>query len=147
MWNYKRAYIFLNRVSCSLGIGDAVLHNRTIGMFPAHRESTGGGVIYAHVPWATTGHWARKHEEKCVCLCFTFQTSLCLRGAQVPTCLSVVSDSGSFAVAVQGNHSNIVISVWEQLLQQGCGGGPWYHNLHKHTENVKTRHFRRAFVT
>lgn len=63
MWNYKHAYKFLDGVSCGLGIGDAVLRDRTFGMFPAHRESTGGGVIYTHVPWATAGHWAKKREK------------------------------------------------------------------------------------
>lgn len=62
MWNHKHAYIFLNGVSYGLGIGDAVLHDGAFSMFPAHRESTGGGVIYTHVPWATTGHWARKKK-------------------------------------------------------------------------------------
>lgn len=51
-----RAYIFLNGVSCGLGIGDAVLHDGTFSMFPANRESTRGGVINTHVSWATTGH-------------------------------------------------------------------------------------------
>lgn len=50
------AYIFLDGVSCGLGIGDAVLHDGTFSVFPANRESTRGGVIHAHVSWATTGH-------------------------------------------------------------------------------------------
>lgn len=146
-----RAYIFLDGISCGLGIGDAVLHDGTFSMFPANRESTGGGVIHAHVSWATTGHWARKHGEKCITLCCTFPISLCLcsftfllivlywKGdsfntpAHVLTCLSGVTDSWSFTITIQGNHSHIVISVWDQLLQQGRGGGSWYQNLHGHT--------------
>lgn len=46
----------------------------------------------------------------------------------VLTCLSSVTDSWTLAVTIQSNHSHIVISVWEQLLQEGCG--PWYHDLH-----------------
>lgn len=61
------AYIFLDGVSCGLGIGDAVLHDRTFSMFPAHRESCGGGVIHTHVPRTTTGNLGRKYREKHVC--------------------------------------------------------------------------------
>ncbi|TNN83037.1 hypothetical protein EYF80_006644 [Liparis tanakae] len=39
--------------------------------------------------------------------------------------------SGSFAIAIQCNHSNIVVGVWEQLLQQGLVGVPWYQNLQR----------------
>lgn len=53
------------------------------------------------------------------------------------TCLSNVTDGGSFTIAIQGHHSNIVTGVREQLLQQGRGGGPWYHNLCRDTEHVR----------
>lgn len=56
MWKYTHAYKFLDGISYSLSIGDTVLNDGTVSMFPAHRESSGGGVVYAHVPWATTGH-------------------------------------------------------------------------------------------
>ena len=59
--------------------------------------------------------------------------------AQVLTCLSRFTDGWSFAVAVQGNNSNVVISVWDQLLQQGRGGGPWYQNLGRGTEHVRNK--------
>lgn len=52
------------------------------------------------------------------------------------TCLPIVTDSRSFTITVQGNHSNIIWRIWEQLLQQGSGGGPWYHNLHRVIEHV-----------
>lgn len=54
--------------------------------------------------------------------------------AQVLTCLSSITDSGSFAITVQGNHSNIIGSVWEQLLQQGSG--PWHHDLHRDKSGI-----------
>lgn len=60
--------------------------------------------------------------------------------AQLLTCLSSITDSGSLAIAVQGNHSNVVRSVWEQLLQQGCGGGAWYQNLHRDAKHVRDQH-------
>lgn len=62
--------------------------------------------------------------------------------AQVLTCRSTVADSGSFAVAVQGYHSDVVVRVGEQLLQQGRGGGPWYQNLHGDTKQVSNQHCR-----
>lgn len=62
MMNSKPAYIFLNGVSCGLGIGDAVLHDGTLGVFPAHRQSSGGGVVHTHVPRATAGHWVRRKK-------------------------------------------------------------------------------------
>lgn len=52
----------------------------------------------------------------------------------VLTCLSSVTDSWTLAIAIHSNHSYIVIGVWEQLLQQGCG--PWYHNLHPKNEMI-----------
>lgn len=62
--NYKYAHISLNRVSCDLGVGDAVLHDRTICMVPADRQGSGGGVVYAQVPRGTSRHWAQKREEE-----------------------------------------------------------------------------------
>lgn len=59
---------------------------------------------------------------------------------QILTCLSSITDSGSLAIAVQGNHSNVVRSVWEQLLQCGCGGGAWYQNLHRDAKHVRDQH-------
>lgn len=94
------------------------------------------------------------------CLHFAFQVSLCLRGVfyimkkkwiqtwslntldQFLTCLSSINNSRSLAIAVHGDHSDTVISVCEQLLQQSCGGGPWYHNLRRDKDYVnysKTR--------
>lgn len=56
LWNYRHPYVFLDGVSSGLGIGDAVLRDGTVGMFPAHRQSAGGGVVYTHVPRTTAGH-------------------------------------------------------------------------------------------
>lgn len=44
------------------------------------------------------------------------------------TCLSSIVDSGTLAITIQSNHSYVVIGVWQQILQHGCG--LWYHNLH-----------------
>ena len=50
------AYIFLNGVSCGLGVGDAILYDGSQSMFPVHSESAGGWIVYLDVPWATTGY-------------------------------------------------------------------------------------------
>lgn len=52
------------------------------------------------------------------------------------TCLPSVTYGRSFAVAVQGNHSDIVVSAGEQLLQESCGGGSWDYNLRRKNTNM-----------
>lgn len=66
--------------------------------------------------------------------------------AKVLTCLSGITNSGSFAIAIQCNHSNIIVGVWEQLLQQGLVDGPWHQNLQRDIKHVRNRHFRRDLM-
>lgn len=63
---------------------------------------------------------------------------------QVLTCLSSVTDRRPLSVTVQSDNSNIVCSVWDQLLQQGCGGASWYQNLSRYTENIKRQNIWRV---
>jgi len=63
---------------------------------------------------------------------------------QILTCLSRLSDSRSFAVAIQGDHSDIVFSIWEQLQQQSLSFVPWYQNLYEDTGHVREIHFSRV---
>lgn len=77
-----------------------------------------------------------QHYQNSLQTVFTTQRWSLTTLAQVLTCLSSITDGGSFSVTVQGNNPNIVVGVWQQLLQQSCGGGPRYQNLHRDTEHV-----------
>lgn len=135
LWICQHAYIFLNGVSGSWSVGDAVLCDRAYSRFPADSEGARCRVIYLQVPWSTTWHWGCKKTYN-VNIFTYLRTYVNTRpGAMsfyavfwVLTCLSSITDSWTLAITIQSNHPYIVIGGWEQLLQHGCGA--WYHNLH-----------------
>lgn len=136
---YIRTYKLFDGVPSGWCIGDAVLLHWSCCMLPAHTQSACSGVIDTHVPGCTSWHYKKNPAKKII-----IQQSVdrhcsgpwISRSRHGLTCSAIVFHCRALSISIDCNYTNWVLSVWQELLQQGSMGIPWNKDLQGKTLRI-----------